>query len=123
MQTAIVAFCLPRPGNCLRLGSQYLAPSHRIVFAMSPDHAPIDGDFYRELETAASQRRRVALQYFNDLRQLCLDSGVIEALFIREQVEFMRLKSGEEIRLDHVIRLDDRPAPAYANYPDFSCGC
>ena len=90
---------------------------------MSPDYTPIDCHFYDELEAAATQRRRVALQYFNDLRQLCLESGVIDTFFIREQVEFMRLKSGEEIRLDHIIRLDDKPAPAYSDYPDFSCGC
>ncbi len=90
---------------------------------MSTDYQPIDCGFYDALEAAATQRRRVALQYFNDLHQLCLDSGVIDTFFIRDKAEFMRLKSGEEIRLDHLIRLDDTPAPAYADYPDFSCGC
>jgi Rho-binding antiterminator len=65
----------------------------------------------------------VDLQYFNDLRELCLGSGVIDTLFIRDKVEYMRLKSGEEIRLDHLIRIDDKPAPGYADYPDFSCAC
>jgi Rho-binding antiterminator len=57
---------------------------------MSPDYTPIDCHFYDLLEAAATQRRRVALQYFNDLRQLCLGSGVIDTLFIRDKVEFMR---------------------------------
>ena len=90
---------------------------------MSTDYQPIDCGFYDTLEAAATQRRRVALQYFNDLRQLCLDSGVIDTFFIHNKVEYLRLKSGEEIRLNHIIRLDDVPAPAYADYPDFSCGC
>ncbi|MDQ2793257.1 MAG: Rho-binding antiterminator [Bacteroidota bacterium] len=90
---------------------------------MSPAYTPIDCHFYDRLEAAATQRRRVALQYFNDLRQLCLDSGVIDTFFIREKVEYLRLKSGEEIRLDHLICLDDTPAPLYADYPDFSGGC
>ena len=90
---------------------------------MSADYQPIDCGFYDELEAAATLKKHVALQYFNDLRQLCLGSGVIDTLFIRDKIEFMRLKSGEEIRLDHLIRLDDKPAPAYADYPDFSCGC
>ncbi|MBU6122176.1 hypothetical protein [Hymenobacter siberiensis] len=90
---------------------------------MSPDYTPIDCHFYDLLEAAATQHRRVALQYFNDLRQLCLGSGVIHTFFVRDKVEFMQLKSGEEIRLDHIIRLDDTPAPLYADYPDFSCGC
>jgi len=90
---------------------------------MSAPYLPIDCGFYDTLEAAATQRRRVALQYFNDLRQLCLGSDVIDTFFLRDKVEFLRLKSGEEIRLDHIIRLDDTPAPAYADYPDFSCGC
>ena len=90
---------------------------------MSTDYQPIDCGFYDELEAAATQKRRVALQYFNDLRQLCMESGVIDTFFIRDKVEFMRLKSGEEIRLDHIIRLDNKPAPGYADYPDFSCAC
>ena len=90
---------------------------------MSTDYKPIDCNFYDHLEAAATLRRRVALQYFNDLRQLCLESGVIDTLFIRDKVEYMRLKSGEEIRLDHLIRIDEHQAPLYADYPDFSCGC
>ncbi|ALW86479.1 hypothetical protein AUC43_16125 [Hymenobacter sedentarius] len=90
---------------------------------MSTDYTPIDCHFYDLLEAAATLRRRVDLQYFNDLRQLCLASGVIDTLLVRDKVEYMRLKSGEEIRLDHIIRLDDTPAPAYADFPDFSLGC
>ncbi|MCC3155463.1 Rho-binding antiterminator [Hymenobacter sp. BT770] len=90
---------------------------------MSTDYNPIDCHFYDLLEAAATLRRRVDLQYFNDLRQLCLTSGVIDTLLVRDKVEYMRLKSGEEIRLDHIIRLDDTPAPAYADFPDFSLGC
>ena len=90
---------------------------------MRASYPPIDCNYYDHLEAAATQRRRVELQYFNDLRQLCLGSGIIETLFIRDKMEFMRLKWGEEIRLDHLIRLDDKPAPPYADYPNFSCGC
>jgi Rho-binding antiterminator len=90
---------------------------------MSTSYQPVAPSFQDELKAAATQQRRVALQYFNDLRQLCMGSGVIESFFEREGAEFMRLKSGEEIRLDHIIRLNDTPAPAFADYPDFSCGC
>ena len=90
---------------------------------MNPDYTPIDCNFYDHLEAAATLRRRVDLQYFNELRQLCLGAGVIDTLFIREKVEYLRLKTGEEIRLDHLIRLDDMQAPLFADYPDFSTGC
>ena len=90
---------------------------------MNPDYAPIDCNFYDHLEAAATRRRHVELQYFNELRQLCLGAGVIDTLFIREKVEYLRLKTGEEIRLDHLIRIDDVQAPLFADYPDFSAGC
>lgn len=44
---------------------------------------------------------------------------MINTLFIREKVEYMRLKSGEEIRLDQIIRIDDKQAPGYADA--FNC--
>ena len=90
---------------------------------MATDYKPIDCNFYDEFEAAATQRRHVHLQYFNDLHQLSFASGVIDTLITREHAEFLRLKSGEEIRLGLVIRLDDKPSPTYADYPDFSCGC
>ena len=61
---------------------------------MNTDYTPIDCYFYNVLEAAATQRRRVELQYFNDLRQLCLGAGVIDTFFIRDKVEFLQLKSG-----------------------------
>ncbi|WP_210521166.1 hypothetical protein [Hymenobacter terricola] len=90
---------------------------------MNADYKPVACSFYDELEAAATQRRRVVLQYFDDIRQLCLESGVIDTFFVREKAEFMRLKSGEEIRLDHILRVDDQPAPGYADAPNYSCGC
>jgi Rho-binding antiterminator len=38
-------------------------------------------------------------------------------------VEYAQLASGEEVRLDHIIRVDDLAAPGFANYPDFRWGC
>ncbi len=90
---------------------------------MAPDYQPIDCGFYDMLEAAATRKQQVYLQYFNDLRQLCQGSTRLKTFFTREHIEYAQLTSGDEIRLDHIIRLDDTPAPAYADYPDFRCGC
>jgi len=90
---------------------------------MATDYKPIDCNYYDELEAAATLRKRVLLQYFSELRELTIDSVVIDTFFMRDGAEFMRLKTGEEIRLDHIIRIDDKLSPTYAGYPDFSCGC
>ncbi|WP_223648976.1 hypothetical protein [Hymenobacter psoromatis] len=90
---------------------------------MPTDYQPIACGFYDELEAAATRRKQVYLQYFNDLRQLCQGTTSIKTFVTREQAEYAVLASGEEIRLDHIIRIDDTPAPGFAEYPDFRSGC
>ena len=90
---------------------------------MPADYQPIACGFYDELEAAATRKKQVYLHYFNDLRQLCQGPAVLQTFITRDQAEYAILASGEEIRLDHIIRLDDTPAPGFAEYPDFRLGC
>ena len=90
---------------------------------MPTDYQPVACDFYDVLEAAATRKQQVYLQYFNDLRQLCQESTTIRTFITRDHAEYAQLASGAEVRLDYIIRLDDTPAPAYAEYPDFRCGC
>lgn len=90
---------------------------------MPTDYQPIACGFYDELEAVATRKKQVYLHYFNDLRQLCQGSAVLTTFVTREHAEYAVLASGEEIRLDHLIRIDDTPAPGFAGYPDFRCGC
>jgi Rho-binding antiterminator len=90
---------------------------------MATEYQPIACGFYDELEAIATRKKQVYLQYFNDLRQLCQGPATIKTFFTRDHAEFAQLSSGEEVRLDHIIRIDDTPAPGYAEYPDYRCGC
>ena len=90
---------------------------------MTTDYQPIACGFYDVLEAAATRRQQVYLQYFNDLRELCQGPATIRTFLTRAGAEYAVLASGEEVRLDRIIRLDDAPAPAFATYPDFRCGC
>lgn len=90
---------------------------------MPTDYQPIACGFYDVLEAAATRKQPVYLQYFNDLRQLCQESVAIQTFVTRDHAEYAQLASGEEVRLDRIIRLDDTPAPAFADYPDYRCGC
>lgn len=90
---------------------------------MNPTYQPIDCGFYDELEAIATRKKQVYLQYFNDLRQLCQGTAVFKTFFVRDHVEYAQLASGEEVRLDHIIRVDDLAAPGFADYPDFRSGC
>ncbi|GAA4496174.1 hypothetical protein GCM10023172_08990 [Hymenobacter ginsengisoli] len=90
---------------------------------MATDYKPIDCGFYDELEALATRKKQVYLQYFNDLRQLCQGPATFKTFVTREHIEYALLASGEEVRLDHIIRIDDTPAPGYGDYPDYRCGC
>jgi len=90
---------------------------------MPTDYQPIACGFYDELEAVPTRKKQVYLQYFNDLRQLCQGTTTIKTFVTRDGAEYAILASGEEIRLDHIIRIDDTPAPGFAEYPDFRCAC
>ncbi len=90
---------------------------------MPTDYQPIARGFHNELAAAATRQKQVYLQYFNDLRQLCQGSAVLQTFATRDGAEYAVLASGEEIRLDHIIRMDDLAAPGFAEYPDFRVGC
>lgn len=87
------------------------------------DYQPVDCGFYDTLEAAATRHQQVYLQYFSDLRELRQGSTTLKTFVTREGAEYAVLASGEEVRLDRIIRLDDTPAPAFADYPDYRCGC
>jgi len=90
---------------------------------MATDYQPIACGFYDELEALATRKKQVYIQYFNDLRQLCQGSTTFKTFVTRDHAEYAVLASGEEVRLDHIIRIDDMAAPGFAEYPDFRRGC
>ena len=89
----------------------------------TPDYQPIACQFYDVLEAAATRHQQVYLQYFSDLRELRQEPATLKTFVTRAGAEYAILASGEQIRLDRISRLDDTPAPAFADYPDFRCGC
>lgn len=90
---------------------------------MATDYKPIDCSFHDELEAAATLRRHVLLQYFSNLHELRVESVVVRNFTTRNHAEYAQLSNGEEMRLDRIMRLDEKIAPQYKEYPDFSCGC
>lgn len=61
-------------------------------------YAPIDCNFYDHFEAAATLKEMVTIQ----LRDGSELQGSIVDLFVREQIEWMRLNDGTEVRLDEV---------------------
>jgi Rho-binding antiterminator len=89
---------------------------------MESNYIPIPKDFRRTVEALVSGRKSVHLNYVTDLRELLSATAIIKELRTKNQAEFAVLSTGEEIRLDHLVRVDNVLAPGYEGY-DFGNSC
>ncbi len=77
-------------------------------------YRPISCMFYDELEARATLRQRCNIIYRpNGDGTDTTVTGVIETLYIRDKVEYLRLTDGLEIRLDWLVSVDGRELGAY----------
>ncbi|MCC3155917.1 hypothetical protein LJ737_01620 [Hymenobacter sp. 15J16-1T3B] len=78
------------------------------------DYRPISCSFYDELEARATTRQPCTL-HFREAPEAPLSArtGVIQDLYIRDKVEYLRLTDGFELRLDKLTAVDDRELRNY----------
>lgn len=77
------------------------------------DYHPIDCGLHDELQLRALRRRTSELVWRDDDGTLRTTEGVCTDVFSRDGAEYLKLADGTEIRLDHLVRVDevDFPAP------------
>lgn len=80
---------------------------------MSTSYQPIDRTYYQELKALADKRAGVRLQYYTDIREFITQFATLKELATRGEEEYLVLANGEEVRLDRIVRIDDKPAPGY----------
>lgn len=68
------------------------------------DYTPIDCNFYDRLEAWSVQKELVNIQLTDDDKPV---QGLIIDLYIRNKVEFLKLDSEIEIRLDRIASVND----------------
>ena len=90
---------------------------------MNNNYKPIDCGYHDHLEAAASKREFVKLQYLSDIREFQTATGVINDIETRSGEEYLTLSTGEEVRLDRIVRLNDIAFPGFEGYDDYSCDC
>lgn len=73
------------------------------------DYRPISCSFYDELEARATLRQPCLIVYRaeNGAAETSV-TGVIDTLYIRDKVEYLRLVGGFELRLDWLVSVDGR---------------
>lgn len=89
---------------------------------MPEPYTPLDASFRSEVESLLLQRKYLAIQYFTDIRELMSTRAIIQKLVGKNGAEYIQLSTGEEVRLDKIVRLGDKPAPGY-HIEDFTCDC
>ena len=77
--------------------------------------------FREELVSYADKRIYISLQYFSDIREYLSTRAIIKEIVARDHAEYLLLSTGEEIRLDRIIRVEEKPAPGFEDY--FACAC
>lgn len=70
------------------------------------DYRPISCDFYDILEAAATARKPVHVRYLDDEGAVQHRHATILDVFSRSGTEYLRISSGETLRLDRLLAVD-----------------
>lgn len=82
----------------------------------------VTASFYDVLQEAATRRIYSKIQYYSEIREFLTVYAVIKDMFTKNGEEYVRLNTGETIRLDQIVRINDTLAPGQ-NVDDFTCDC
>ena len=74
-------------------------------------YIPINCSFYDQLEAWATLKEEVQIEFKDDSGKTESISGLIIDFLVREKVEYLQLKDGKEIRLDHIMKVNGVPLP------------
>lgn len=86
-------------------------------------YKPIDCGFHDVLLHVATRRIYSRIHYITDIGEICYIDALINDVFTRNKEEFMVLASGEEIRLDKIIQVNEQISPHHTDFIDYSCDC
>jgi Rho-binding antiterminator len=76
-------------------------------------YEPIDQNFHKEIESLVAKRAGVRIQFYTDIHEFVTLHATLKELISKEDSEYLVLTTGEEVRLDRIVRLGNRPAPGY----------
>lgn len=89
---------------------------------MEKEYKPIDSGLRQEIASLVAQKKAVTLNYITDLLELLSSTAIIKQVYTKDAAEYIELATGEDIRLDRIVRLNGAVSPAYSGY-DFGNSC
>ena len=78
----------------------------------APDYQPIDCEFHDRLEDAATSRRAARIRFRDEAGNARERTAVVADVFARKGEEFLALSTGEFVRLDRILAIDDDLSPS-----------
>jgi Rho-binding antiterminator len=76
-------------------------------------YAPISCAFHDLLETHATTRKLVQIRFRDGEGEMQLRSATITDVFAREGADYLSMSTGETLRLDRLIEVDDAKLADY----------
>jgi Rho-binding antiterminator len=70
------------------------------------------------LEQAIARPNRNQLHYFTEYREFQTTTEPMQGVTQEGNAEFLKLASGEQVRLDRIISLDGKYFPGYEDYDE-----
>jgi len=80
------------------------------------DYQPINCSYYDQLLHFATLKQKVLIRYNSLDNQQHSKEAIIQDIFTKSRAEFMQLDTGDTIRLDYLISVNDHLLP-----PNSSC--
>ncbi|MGV3504856.1 MAG: hypothetical protein ACO1O1_14195 [Adhaeribacter sp.] len=90
--------------------------------AITENYQPITPAFRQQIQDYLRRRKYIRIHYFNSFHEYLYSTAIIKEILDTAAGSFISLSSGEEVRLDRIVRLDGKPAPGY-DIEDFTCDC
>ena len=79
---------------------------------MNKQYQPVNCNFYDDLETLATLHKKCEIIFWSDNGAKSVLYDQILDLYARDGIEYLKLSSGLEIRLDKLVEIDGkRPQP------------
>lgn len=91
---------------------------------MNAAYKPLDPAFYELVKGMVRERAGIRIQFYTAIHEFITIHATLKETVKKEDGEYLVLTTGEEIRLDRIVRLGDMPAPGYdENYFGCDIGC
>lgn len=90
--------------------------------ATEKTYQPIACGIYDQLEDLATRKVFCRIHYKDDIHAYHRTTALIKDFETRNKEEYMLLSTGEEVRLDRLVKINDLLMPGHSA-DDFTCDC